>query len=88
MTATQIGVNDRALCNAAAKVESIGYTGDAHRFVESLVLSVLADGYRRIEAPPALQGPGASREAIDDALRAAGVAVRAAKDGRKKGSGS
>jgi hypothetical protein len=83
MTATQIGINDQALRNAAEKVAAIGYDGDAYRFCEGLVVSVLADGYRRLEKPPALHGPGASRQAIEDAIEKTEAAVRASKDRRK-----
>ena len=53
----QTAVNTRALMAAAARLESAGYDGDAYRFCESLVVSVLADGYKRVEPPPALRGP-------------------------------
>jgi hypothetical protein len=55
MTAEQTAVNTRALMTAAAKLERIGYDGDAYRFVEGLVLSVLADGYRPLPKPVPLR---------------------------------
>lgn len=83
MTATQIGVNDAALRNAAEKVTAIGYQGDAHRFVEALVVSVLADGYRPLEPPIPLRpaGPIASEATRAEAKRivAEGVAKARAK---------
>jgi hypothetical protein len=39
VTPAQVAVNDRALRSAAAKLEAAGYQGDAHRFVEGLVLA-------------------------------------------------
>lgn len=84
MTAEQTAVNHRALIAAAAKLERTGYDGDAYRYVEGLVLSVLADGYRPVDKPVPARGPGASRQAIDAAKAAAAQAVAAAKDSRKK----
>jgi hypothetical protein len=55
MTENQTAVNSRALLAAAAKLDAKGYEGDSYRFVEGLVLSVLADGYRRIEPVPDLR---------------------------------
>ena len=86
MTPQQVGINHRALRNAADKVASIGYDGDAHRFVEGLVLSVLADGYRPLDKPepePAPTGRGSTEHARRQALIAAEQAVRAAKEARK-----
>ena len=79
MTVDQTAINHRALIAAAAKLEKAGYDGDAYRFVEGLVLSVLADGYRPLDKPVPRRGPGASRAAIDAAKRAAEEAVRAAR---------
>jgi hypothetical protein len=66
VTAQQVAVNHKALMEAAVQLEAAGYQGDAFRFVESLVRSVLADGYREIPKPPPLTGRGSS----DDARRA------------------
>lgn len=62
MSVQQIAINDNALRSAAARLEAAGYQGDAFRFVESMVVSVLADGYSRVEAPPALAGPTSTEE--------------------------
>jgi len=66
VSADQLAINHRALRNAAAELERIGYTGDAFRFVEGLIQSVVADGYREIPKPPPLTGRGSS----DDVRRA------------------
>lgn len=80
MTAHQVAVNHRAVANLAGRLESLGYTGDdVHEVAERLAAELLADGYRPVERPPAPSGPGASREAIEAALRAAREAVTAAK---------
>jgi hypothetical protein len=55
MSVDQTVINSRALIAAAAKLEAKGYDGDSYRFVEGLVLSVLADGYRRLEPVPDLR---------------------------------
>jgi hypothetical protein len=83
VTADQTAVNHAALIAAAARLEGAGYDGDSYRFVEGLVVSVLADGYWRLEPVPAPRGPGASRQAIEDAKQAAKAAVRASKDRRQ-----
>jgi hypothetical protein len=69
MTAEQTAINTRALMAAAAKVERIGYDGDAYRFVEGLVVSVLADGYRKVEPPPPLHGPTSTEAGRAEARR-------------------
>jgi hypothetical protein len=90
MTTDQIAVNHRALIAAADKLTRTGYDGDAYRFVEGLILAVIADGYRRIEPPVPTRGTGASRTSIDAALRAAADAVAASKErrGAEYGEGS
>lgn len=88
MTADQTAINSRTLIAAAAKLERIGYDGDAYRFVESLVLSVLADGYRKVTPPPPLRGPGAGRDAIEAAKEAARAAVQKAREARTTGTGA
>lgn len=85
MTADQLAVNSRALIAAAAKLEHAGYDGDSYRFIEGLVLNLLADGYRPVQKPPPLRGPGASRHAIDEALAEAAKAVTDAKHRRTGG---
>jgi hypothetical protein len=84
VTAAQIGINDRALRNAAEKVAAIGYQGDPHRFVEALIVSVLGDGYRPIEPPIPLRpaGPIASEAVRADAKRHVADAVAAVREKR------
>jgi hypothetical protein len=72
--------NSRALLAAAAKLENTGWTGDSFRFVEGLVLSVLADGFRPLDPPVPTQGAGSTEAARRDALAIAEAAVRAAKE--------
>jgi len=67
MTPAQVATNNRALIAAAAKLEKAGFTGDSYRFVEALIVSVLDDGFRRIEKPTP-RGPG-STEAGREAAR-------------------
>ncbi|HEU5026634.1 MAG TPA: hypothetical protein VFV01_17085 [Spirillospora sp.] len=59
MTTTEdrVATNHRALMAAAAKLERAGFTGDSYRFVEGLVVNLLADGWRPVEPAPALRGP-------------------------------
>lgn len=80
MTADQLAINSRALMAAAAKLEHAGYDGDAYRFVEGLVLSVLADGYRKADPPPPLRGTHSTAAARAAALEATRQAVQAAKE--------
>ena len=82
MTPTQLAVNSRALMAAADKLTRRGFDGDAYRFVENLIVNLLADGYRPVEPPVPARGPGASRAARKAALQAAEAAVRASKDAR------
>lgn len=85
MTADQLAVNSRALIAAAAKLDHAGYDGDAYRFVEGLVVSVLADGYRPVEKPPPMQGPCSTPAARAAALAEAERAVTEAKIRRTGG---
>jgi hypothetical protein len=55
MTPTQVAINDRIVREYAARIEAIGYQGDACRFVEALLLGAIADGYREIEKPPRIR---------------------------------
>ncbi len=79
MTASQLAVNSRALMAAADRLTRAGYDGDAYRFVEGLLVNALADGYRPVEPPPPLRGPGADPAVIAQAKRAAADAVRKSK---------
>lgn len=80
----QVAINDKAIRAQADRLAATGWDGDAYRFVESLLLNAVADGWKRLEPPPPLAGPGASRAAINAAIEAAALAVREAKDRRKK----
>lgn len=51
MTPHQIALNAKAIRSGAERLEAAGYTGDAHRFVESLLLDALADGFRPVDKP-------------------------------------
>lgn len=62
MTVEQVAINAKAIRNAAARLEAKGYDGDATAFCESLIVAVLADGYARIDPPPALRGPTSTKE--------------------------
>jgi hypothetical protein len=88
MTVEQTAINHRALIAAADKLNRIGYDGDAYRFVEGLILAVIADGYRPIEKPIPARGTGASRDAIEAAKQAAADAVAAARERRGAKYGS
>jgi hypothetical protein len=79
VTIEQTAINHRALMAATTQLENAGYKGDAFRFIENLILTVLADGYRRIEPPPPPRGPGAGRQAIDACKAAAAQAVADAR---------
>lgn len=57
MTTAQIATNAAAIRNLAARLERLGYGGDCHAEAEHIALNLLADGYKRVEAPPALAGP-------------------------------
>lgn len=63
----QVAVNHKAITAAVERLTATGWDGDSYRFVESLLLDALASGYRKLEPPPPLRGPGASRAAIDAA---------------------
>lgn len=84
MTPAQIARNDAAIRNLAGRLEQLGFPGDSRAEAERIAVDLFADGYRPVEKPPPLTGPGASREAREEAIRAAAEAVRAAKerDGR------
>ncbi len=79
MTAAQLAVNARALMAAADRLTRACFDGDAYRFVEHLLVNALADGYRPIEPPAPLRGPGADPAVIAQAKQVAAQAVRAAK---------
>ncbi len=79
MTAAQVAVNSRALMAAADRLTRAGYDGDAYSFVEGLLGNALADGYRPVEPPPLLRGPGADPAVIAEAKQAAAQAVRDSK---------
>lgn len=82
MTVTQVAVNAAAVRNLAARLERLGYTGDAHTEAEHIALNLLADGYRPVDKPVPRRGPGASRAAIDAAKAACRAAVDAARERR------
>lgn len=79
MTPAQVAVNARAVANLAARLEQLGYAGDAHAEAEAIAMNLLADGYQRIPAPVPTRGRGASRAAIDACKAATAAAVAAAK---------
>lgn len=83
MTADQTAINNRIVIAAAARLETSGFTGDAYRFCESLLMNALADGYRALPRPVPVRGPGARRESIDAALRATRAAIDQARDARR-----
>ncbi|MCW2899973.1 MAG: hypothetical protein JWO67_2238 [Streptosporangiaceae bacterium] len=84
MTEHAIAANATALRNLAARLERMGYTGDAHAEAEHIALNLLADGYRPLDKPVPARGPGAKRESIEECRRATEAAVRTAKDRRKQ----
>jgi hypothetical protein len=85
MSEAEIARNAAALRNLAARLERMGYTGgDAHTEAEHIAVNLLADGYRPIDKPPPLRGPGASRQAREAAIEAARIAVQVVKEARKK----
>ncbi len=67
---------------AADRLTRAGFDGDAYRFVEALAVNLLADGYRPVQPPPPLRGPGADPAVIAQAKQAAAQAVAAAKAAR------
>jgi hypothetical protein len=87
MTELDIARNAAALRNLAGRLERMGYIGDTYAEAEHIAMNLLADGYRPVGKPPALRGPGASRQAIKAAKQAAADAVARARDARKKPAG-
>jgi hypothetical protein len=85
MTVQQVAANATALRNLAARLERLGFTGDAHTEAEHIALNLLADGYRHIEKPPPLQGPCSTPAARAAALAEAERAVADAKIRRTQG---
>lgn len=81
MTEAQIAKNDAVVREAAARVEAIGYTGDAHRFVESLLMNCHADGWRPIERIPDLRP---ANVATDEERRARIAEIRQQLDKRNR----
>jgi hypothetical protein len=79
VTPHQTAVNAAAIRNLAARLDRLGFVGDSHAEAETIALNLLADGYRRIKAPVPTRGPGASRQAIEDAKAAAAAAVADAR---------
>jgi len=69
MTTAQIGINHRAITEAADRLTSTGWTGDAHQFCEQLVLTAIGAGYRKLEPPP----PARPVNVATDAQRAAHI---------------
>lgn len=74
MTITQVSVNASAIRNLADKLTRLGYErDDVHDVAEKLAMNLLADGYRRIETPPALRPTNAAtaeqRAAALDTIR-------------------
>lgn len=68
MTPNQVAVNAAAVRNLAARLERLGYTGDAQTEAEQIAIALVADGYRRVEKPPPPRGPGCSDEAREAAM--------------------
>jgi hypothetical protein len=81
---SQAATNARAERHLAERLTAAGWHGDPHNAAAAIARELHADGWRHIERPPALQGPGASRASIDAAKKAAADAVTAARDARKK----
>jgi hypothetical protein len=82
VTAQQIAVNHAVVTAEAERLEEQGYRGDAHRYVEQLLLRALSAGYRPLEPPAPRVGTGSTPEARAAALEAAQRAVDAAKRAR------
>jgi hypothetical protein len=55
MSVEQVAINARAIRDAAGRLEACGYEGDAVAFMESLIVSAISQGYRRIEPVPDLR---------------------------------
>lgn len=65
MTPAEVARNARAIRNLAARLERIGYTGDAHTEAEMIAMNLAADGWRPIDKPepePAPVGRGSSEQ--------------------------
>ncbi|MDB5597931.1 MAG: hypothetical protein JWM36_4892 [Hyphomicrobiales bacterium] len=79
----QAATNAKAERNLAAKLAVAGWHGDPHTAAAAIARELHADGWRALEKPVAARGPGATRAAIDDAVKAAREAVEAAREKRK-----
>lgn len=80
----QIAVNSSALRNLADKLERWGLT-DTHARAEHIAVNLLADGYRRIETPPALRPTNAATAEQRAAhIEAAKAEVEAARRKRQE----
>ena len=86
MTVTQVSVNASAIRNLADKLTRLGYErDDVHDIAEKLAMNLLADGYRRIETPPALRPTNAATAAQRAAhIEAAKAEVEAARRKRQE----
>jgi hypothetical protein len=78
VTPAQVAVNARAVANLAARLEAWGLSDPQER-AEHVATALLADGLRPVEKPVPARGPGASRQAIEDAKAAAAAAVADAR---------
>lgn len=69
MTPAGIARNAAAIRNLAARLERLGFTGDSHTEAEHIAVNLLADGYKRVEPPPALVGTSSTEEGRAKARR-------------------
>lgn len=79
MSVHQVAANATAIRNLAARLERLGFVGDAQDEAEHIARELLADGYRRVEQPPPLRGTRSTPAARAQALTAAAEAVADAK---------
>lgn len=75
----QVAVNHAAITAAAERLTATGWQGDAHAFIENLLLEAIRSGYRPLDSPPAPRGPGSTDRARREAREAARAAVAAAR---------
>jgi hypothetical protein len=75
----QAATNAKAERNLAAKLAAAGWHGDPHTAAAAIARELHADGWRELERPVPVRGPGATEAARLAAKATVEQAVRAAK---------